>query len=137
METWEVVIICLLALFVGIAILMLTDIKERIRRKQHPKWYELYDRAKNNAFTVGGEFSQKLDTICARGEMLGDMLFKGECSKEEYLEAMKVLEKERVEAVEQYHLKQDALGIEADLRAADAYAKEHNLKWGIIYENAI
>lgn len=134
METWEVVIICLLALFVGIAILMLIDVEEKIRRKRHPKWYEYYDRAKNNVFTVGGEFSQKLDTIFAHGEMLGDMLFKGECSKEEYLEAMKVLEKERVEAVEQYHLKQDALGIEADLRAADAYAKEHNLKWGIIYE---
>lgn len=134
METWEVVIICLLALFIGIAILMLTDGNEKIRRKKHPVWYELYDRAKNNAFTVGGEFSQKLDTICARGEMIQDMLFKGECSKDEYLEAMKVLEKERVEVVAQYHLKQDALGIEADLRAADVYAKEHNLKWGIIYE---
>jgi predicted Zn-dependent peptidase len=134
METWEVVIICLLALFTGIAILIPTDINEKIRRKQHPKWYEHYDRAKNNAFRVGGEFSQKLDTICARGEMFQDILFKCKCSKEEYLEAMKVLEKERVEAVEQYHLKQEALGIEADLRAADAYAKEHKLKWGIIYE---
>jgi predicted Zn-dependent peptidase len=134
METWEIVIICLLALFMGIAVLMLTDGKEKIRRKQHPVWYEHYDRAKNNAFTVGGEFSQKLDTICARGEMIQDMLFKGECSKEEYLEAMKALEKERVEAVEQYHLKQDTLGIDADLREADAYAKEHNLKWCIIYE---
>jgi hypothetical protein len=134
METWEAVILCLPALFAGIAILMLTDVKERIRRKRHPKWYELYDRAKNNAFRAGGEFSQKLDTICARGEMIQDMLFKGECSREVYLEAMKVLEKERVEVVAQYRLKQEALGIEADLRAADAYAKEHNLKWGIIYE---
>ncbi len=134
METWEVVIFCLLALFIGIAILMLTDVKERIRRKIHPKWYELYDRAKSNAFRAGSEFSQKLDTICARGEMIQDMLFKGECSSEVYLEAMKVLEKERVEVVTQYQLKQEALGIEADLRAADAYAKEHNLKWGIIYE---
>lgn len=134
METWEVVIFCLLALFIGIAILMLTDVEERIRRKQHPRWYEHYDRAKSNAFRAGGEFSQKLDTICARGEMLQDILFKGECSSEEYLEAMKILEKERVEVVTQYQLKQEALGIEADLRAADAYAKEHNLKWGIIYE---
>ena len=62
------------------------------------------------------------------------MLFKGECSSEEYLEAMKILEKERAETVEQYHLKQEALGIDTDLKAADAYAKEHNLKWGIIYE---
>lgn len=134
METWEVVIFCLLALFVGIAILMLTDGNEKIRRKTHPKWYEHYDRAKNNAFRAGGEFSQKLDTICARGEMIQDMLFKGECSKDEYLEAMKVLEKERVEVVAQYHLKQEALGIEADLRAADVYAKEHNLKWGILFK---
>lgn len=134
METWEVVIFCLLALFIGIAILMLTDVEERIRRKQHPRWYEHYDRAKNNAFRAGSEFSQKLDTICARGEMIQDMLFKGKCSSEEYLEAMKVLEKERVEVVTQYQLKQEALGIEADLRAADVYAKEHNLKWGIIYE---
>ncbi len=128
-----VIIFCLLVLFLGFGILMSTDIKERIRRKKHPKWWELYDRAKSNAFRVGGEFSQKLGTICARGEMIQDMLFKGECSKDEYLEAMKVLEKERVEAVEQYHIKQDTLGIEADLRAADAYAKEHNLKWGILY----
>ena len=134
METWEVVIICLLALFIGIAILMLTDVKERLRRKQHPVWYEHYDRAKNNAFRAGSEFSQKLDTICARGEMLQDMLLKGECSSEECLEAMKILEKERVEVVTQYQLKQEALGIDADLKAADAYAKEHNLKWGIIYE---
>lgn len=134
METWEVVIICLLALFGGIAILILTDVEEKIRRKKHPVWYEYYDRAVHNAFIAGGEFSQKLDTICARGEMIQDVLFKGECSKDVYLEAMKVLEKERVETVEQYHLKQEALGIEADLRAADTYAKEHNLKWGIIYE---
>lgn len=134
METWEVVIFCLLTMFGGIAIWMLVDVKEIIRRKQHPKWYEHYDRAKRNCFQVGGEFSQKLDTICARVKMIQDMLFKGECSKEEYLEAMKVLEKERVEAVEQYHLKQEALGIDADLKEADAYAKEHNLKWGIIYE---
>lgn len=133
METWKVVVICL-ALFVGIAILMLTDGNEKIRRKKHPKWYEHYDRAKNNAFTAGSEFTKKLDTICARGEMCYDLLLKGKCSKDTYLEAMKILEKERVEVVEQYQLKQEALGIEADLKEADAYAKEHNLKWGIIYE---
>ena len=133
----KTLIICLACCGLGAVIvgLMLGDtIIERIRRKKHPKWYELYNRAKNNAFRAGGEFSAKLDTICARGEMLGDMLYKGACSKDEYLEAMKVLEKERVEAVEQYHLNQDALGIEVDLKEADAYAKEHNLKWGIIYD---
>lgn len=135
METWEVVILSILLFtFWCMCVLSTADIKERIRRKQHPMWYELYDRAKNNAFRAGSEFSQKLDTICARVEMIQDMLFKGECSSEAYLEAMKILEKERVEVVTQYQFKQEALGIEADLRAADAYAKEHNLKWGIVYE---
>lgn len=130
-----VVVAALLAFGIGGAILTFTDVGERVRRKKHPIWYEHYDRAKNNAFRTGGEFSQKLDTICARGEMIQDMLFKGECSREKYLEAMKVLEEERVEAVAQFRLKQEILGIEADLKEADAYAKEHNLKWGILYED--
>ena len=134
METWEVVIMCLLALFIGIAILMLTDVEEKIRRKKHPEWYEHYNRAKRNSFIVGGEFSQKLNTIAARMDMLQGLLLNGKCSRGEYLDAIKVLEQERVEAVEQFHLRQESLGIEEDLKAADAYAKEHNLKWGIIYE---
>lgn len=134
METWEAVILSILLFTFGcMCVLSTADIKERIRRKKHPKWYELYDRAKNNMFKCGTEFSQKLDTVCARGEMIQDMLVNGKCSSEAYLKAMEIIEKERVEAVEQYHLRQEALGIEADLRAADAYAKEHNLKWGIIY----
>lgn len=136
METWAVAILSILLFtFMCMCVLSITDIiKDKVRRRQHPKWYECYDRAMNNAFRAGSEFSQKLDTICARGEMIQDMLFKGECSSEKYLEAMKVLEKERVEVVEQYQLKQTILGIDTDLKEADAYAKEHNLKWGIIYE---
>ena len=70
------------------------------------------------------------DVIALKTTVIAQQMYK----QYEYLEAMKVLEKERVEAVEQYHLNQDALGIEVDLKEADAYAKEHNLKWGIIYD---
>ena len=36
--------------------------------------------------------------------------------------------------VEWFKIVKEELCIDADLEAADAYAKEHNLKWGIIYE---
>lgn len=132
METWEVVILCLLALFVGIAILMLTDVKEKIRRKRHPKWYEHYDRALGNSFTIGSRFREKTETLNKRREMIQEMLFHGECTTDEYKEASKTIDKEFEEAIRWFEFNKEALGIEADLREADAYAREHNLKWGIL-----
>ncbi len=134
METWEVVIFCLLALFIDIAILMLTDVKERIRRKRHPRWYELYDRALSHSLAVGSRFKEKTETINMRTKAIQELFFRDECTPDEYVEAMKTLNKEYSDAVKWFRLSKEALGIDADLRAADAYAKEHNLKWGIIYE---
>ena len=82
METWEVIISCLLALFGGIAILVLTDVKEKIRRKQHHVWYEHFDRAKNNAFSIGGKYTKKLDNINMRRKFYQDLYVEGECTEE-------------------------------------------------------
>ena len=132
METWEVVIICLLALFIGTAILILTDVKEKIRRKKHPVWYEHYDRALHNSFTIGSRFREMVDTLDNRRDMIQGMLFNGECTTDEYKEASKTIDKDFEEAYRWFEFNKEALGIEADLKAADAYAKEHNLKWGFI-----
>lgn len=134
METWEVVIFCLLALFIGIAILMLTDVKERIRRKKYPKWYELYDRALANSIWIGSSFRKKIETLNARRELVQETFFHGECTADEYSNAMKIIEEEQREAAKQFVIDKEAYGIEADLKEADAYAKEHNLKWGIMYD---
>jgi hypothetical protein len=134
METWEVVIICLLAMFVGIAILILTDVNERIRRKQHPKWYELYDRAKNNAFDIGGKYTQRLDNINMRRKFYQDLYIEGKCTDEEYKKAMNAIDVDFIDAYKWYKQAEEALRINEDLKEADAYAKKHNLKWGIIYE---
>ena len=137
METWEVVILCLLALFIGIAILMLTDVQERIRRKKHPKWYEYYDRALSNSLVIGTRFREQTETINARRELIQDMFFQGRCTADKYDDAMKAFDKEQREAAKQFSIDKEALGIMQDLAEADAYAKEHNLKWGIIYENDV
>lgn len=134
METWEVVIICLLALFMGIAILMLTDVKEKIRRKKHPVWYEYYDRALHNAFDIGGKYTKMLDSINTRLKFNQDLYIEGKCTDEEYKKAVNTIDADFIDAYKWYKQAEEALRINEDLRAADAYAKEHNLKWGIIYE---
>ena len=135
METWEVVIICLLTLFMGIAILMLTDVKEKIRRKKHPVWYEYYDRALSNSFMAGSKHHRQEEVFKARSKMTQDMFFNGKCTAEEYNEAMSSLYEDVCAESHRYMEEKEALGIDEDLKAADAYAKEHNLKWGIIYND--
>ena len=134
METWEVVIICLLALFIGIAILMLTDVQEKIRRKKHPEWYQHYDRALSNSFTIGSRFREIVDTLDNRRDMIQGMFLRGECPADEYNKVSKAIDKDFEEAYKWFEFNKTALGIDKDLKAADAYAKEHNLKWGILYE---
>ena len=134
METWEVVIFCLLALFVGIAILMLIDVKEKIRRKQHPVWYTYYNRAKSNAFDIGGKYTKMLDSINMRRKFNQDLYIEGKCTDEEYKNTMNIIDADFIDAYKWYKQAEEALRINDDLKEADAYAKEHNLKWGIIYE---
>ena len=134
MEIWEVVIFCLLALFIGIAILMLTDVQEKIRRKKHPVWYTHWDRAKDNAFDIGGKYVKMLDSINTQRKAVQDLYIEGKCTDEEYKKAMNTIDADFIDAYKWYKQAEEALRIDEDLKAADAYAKEHNLKWGIIYD---
>jgi hypothetical protein len=112
-------------------------IRERIRRKKHPKWYTLYNLAVKNSLYIGSRFSKKTESINNRIKKVQDMFLNGECTEDEYKDAMKFLVKEYSDAVKWFKLVKEELCIDADLEAADAYAKEHNLKWGIIYEDAV
>ena len=134
MEIWEIIVLSLLALFCIIAVFMVTGIEEKIRRKKHPVWFRHYDLALKNSLWAGTKFREKTEILDARRDMVQDMFFKGECTLDEYDNAMKIIEEERREAAKQFSRDKEALGILQDLADADAYAKEHNLKWGIIYE---
>ena len=134
MELCEIIIIGLLALFIGNAILVLTDVKEKIRRKKHPVWYEHYDRAVHNAFDIGGKYTKMLDSINERRKLVQDTFTEGRCTAEDYKDVMKATDTDFIDAFKWYTQAEETLRINEDLRAADTYAKEHNLKWGIIYE---
>ena len=135
MEIWEVVILCLLALFIGIAILMLTDVQEKIRRKKHPVWFKHYDRALKNSFNVGSKFRTQAEGINYRRTRIQEMFFNGECSADEYNDVMQALDEDYREVARQFSIEKESLGVLQDLKAADAYAREHNFKWGILYED--
>lgn len=134
METLEVVIICLLALFIGIAILILTDVKEKIRRKKHPVWYEYYNGALANSLHIGNKFRRRIEYINKRKEIFQKKFFEGEYTEAEFNDAIDALNREYKEATRQFSIDKEAYGIEDDLKKADTYAKEHNLKWGILYD---
>ena len=108
--------------------------KAKIRRKKHPVWYEYYDRALSNSFAIGSALRVQNKTINAREKMIYDMLIRGECTEDEYLEALHTLNKERRDAVKQSSTDREAYCIDDDLKAADAYAHAHNLKWGMLYK---
>jgi pyruvate formate-lyase activating enzyme-like uncharacterized protein len=97
-------------------------------------WYEHFDRAKNNAFDIGGKYIKRLDNINMRRKFYQDLYTEGKCTDEEYKKAMNTIDVDFIDAHKWYKQAEEALRINEDLRAADTYAKEHNLKWGIIYE---
>ena len=130
-----VVVVVLLAFGVGGAILIFTDVGERVRRKKHPVWYEHFDRAKNNAFDIGGKYTKMLDSINERRKLVQDTFIEGRCTAEDYKVVMKDIDTDFIDAINWYKQAEAALRINEDLKAADAYAKEHNLKWGILYED--
>ena len=118
-----------------VGMLVREPIVERARRKQYPKWYERYDRALKNAFCIGCQFRDKTETINKRREMIQETFLKNKCSEEEYKEAMRIIANDYTEAVNWFNSMKESFGIEADLKDADKYAKENDLKWGIIYED--
>ena len=128
------IVICLIALIVCAALLVSESAQERIRRKKHPKWYELYNRAEHNAIHLGSTVHEQTETLNKRMKLLNKTYLEDKCTEDEYIDAMNILTKEYSEIVKQFKQAKADLHIEADMQEADAYAKEHNLKWGIIYE---
>ena len=104
------------------------------RYKKHKFWYNHYNRALRNSMCIGSQFSEKINSINEQIKLMQQKLLDGGCLADDYREAMKSLAAAYCDAVSTYKNSEVALGIEDDLKKADAYAKEHNLKWGILYE---
>lgn len=121
------------ALVACIYLLVKDWLQEKMRRKLHPKWWELWDRAVSNSFCIGGKFHDMSETISKRSALVHETYFADKCTEDEYREAMKTITDDYIHAVQWYKTTKTALGIEEDLKEADTYARENNLEWGLIY----
>lgn len=109
------------------------DVVEHFRRLKHPKWYEYFDRAKKNSFSIGSRLNDEIDTINKCIIAMREAYRKGELTEKSFRGVMEVYTNDYIKAVNKYNEDYVALKIDEDIQAADAYAKEHKWKYGILY----
>lgn len=120
-------------LFLPILFVNLIDhIIESVRRNKHPKYFEFYDTAISESFRIGGKLSAEKKRVDYYIKLYGDGYRDGECTPEQITKKMAQLTQWWITACDEYN--QEHKNIKVLWQKADAYAKEHNLKWGIIYE---
>lgn len=131
-----ILIVCLTALTILLVILLaVMPLMETYKKKKHSVWFTHFNRATHNAFSIGKRFSARRDRINERINKCQQAYMDHQCNTTEFKNRMSLLADEYVAAVMHYYHDYLDLGIEEDLKAADAYAKEHNCKWGIIYSD--
>lgn len=121
-------------LFLPILFVNLIDhIIESIRKNKHPKYFEFYDTAIYESFRIGGKLNAEKRRIEYYIKLYGDGYRDGECTVEHITKKMAQVTQWWINACDEYN--QEYKNVKMLLQKADAYAKEHNLKWGIIYES--
>lgn len=133
------VVIGIIACTVGIIFLfilivgLIDHIVSSARRNKYPEYFDLYDSAIYESFRVGGKFSDDKKRINHKLKKYTDGYKDGECTKEFFENKMQELTQSYIKICDTYS--QERLSIEVLWKRADAYAKQHNLKWGVIYDN--
>ena len=121
-------------IFLPILLAGLTDhIVESIRKHKHPEYFEYYNTAVSESFRIGGKLGAEKKRIEYYIKLYSEGYLDGECTAEDITKKMAELTKIWISACDTYN--QEHKDIKVLLQKADAYAKEHNLKWGIIYDN--
>ena len=103
----------------------------KIRKHKHPEYFDLYETAVSESFRIGGKFNEKQEYIVHYLKLYGDGYLKGECTKEDFDKKMQELTSIYIDACDDYN--REYSKIKTLLDKANDYAKEHGLKWGIIY----
>ena len=120
-------------LFLPILFVDLIDhIIKSIRKNKYPEYFEFYDTAVSESFRIGGKLNAEKRRIEYYIKLYSDGYRDGECTAEDITKKTAQLTRWWINACDEYNQEQKT--IKVLLQKADAYAKEHNLKWGIIYD---
>ena len=127
-------IACVAGLFcLPVLLINLIDhIIESYRRNKYPEYYEYYDTAVYESFKICSKLDAEKRRIEHYIKLYSDGYRDGECTVEHITKKMAQVTQWWINACDEYN--QEYLEVKELLRKADKYAKEHNLKWGVIYE---
>jgi hypothetical protein len=106
------------------------DINKR-RRKKYVKYFELFDAAIKLSDESSSYIRHESEFLEFHFKMLADGLREGECTEEYFERRIAELSKRYYKACECF--KASKQQVETLFRAADKYAKENLLAWGMLY----
>ena len=105
---------------------------EKCRRKKYPEYYKYWDESLKLSFERGAEFNRRKQRFDYYFKLYTEGLRDGECTNEYFTDHMnKHMEEYKCLCV---WFQEEEDKIRELLIKADLYAKEHNLRWGIIYK---
>jgi hypothetical protein len=105
---------------------------EKFRRHKYPEYYERYDAAIAHNFRFAGAFNNAKKRIEFKMKLFWDGYLENECSKESFESKMNSLISSYITIMDVYRAEKEYS--EKLWREVDTYAKNNNLKWGIIYD---
>lgn len=111
---------------------VIDKIINKYRRKKYPDYFKLYDAAIAESFNVTEEFNSRYNPIKYKFKLWTEGLKDGECTPERFEESMAKLSRDYQDLCCWYAIA--STYIQDCWKLVDAYAKEHGLSWGIIYD---
>ena len=102
------------------------------RRRNHPYWFDNYEKAVKLSFEYGSWYSHRRKYFEFDSKMLLDGLRDGECTEEYFMCRYFEICKRYADDMKQY--KVNLAEVDNLIENANQYAKVHNLKWGILSE---
>ena len=104
----------------------------KYRRKKYPKYFNYYDTSKLIYSGAVDKINKEIDYFNFRVKILTEGLNEGECTADFFKASFDAMTDRYIKASAEF-VKQRAESEEL-FKKADDYAREHNLKWGIIYD---
>jgi hypothetical protein len=104
----------------------------KYRRKKHPKYFELYDNGFRLCIDTTHNEENNKNYLLYRVNLLTEGLKNNEFDEEYFKQHFTTIAEQWIINTKLNELRRDDANKFFD--EADAYAKENNLKWGIIYD---
>lgn len=126
-----IALVAVVTLIVTDLVIVFTVMRDRRRREHHPRYFKYFDKAMEIRREIHEQTQRKREYFESRLKLIYDYRRSGEGTEEYFSTCSRTISKEYLEFQEWFneqHKSADRLFEKADL-----YAKEHGLKWGVLF----